>query len=303
MRRWTPVDPSRRRSRQSHRAEAAHGDENGDAGRERQPGPAGFGAIVGQGGRRREHHDRNEGEAPDADHRRALRQRQRIGQRVAEGVPGKAGQDVTAQPFRGGKRNAERQETQRAPDPQGAGQRDAERGEEREHRRQADDRDRQQPAEGRRIDQKGIADPIKADEKIAEAEPPADAGRRGDAAPAAGSGAVDQPHHGRKGQEQHRPEIQRRHRQCRRCAGGEGDQPTPPAPGQYDGMNEPLRLHGGGGELELGRLASSRGAGRGVEFGVEFGVGFGVGFGTGFAAGFRNAVNSRVLAVRRSLLR
>ena len=92
-----------------------------------------------------------------------------------------------------GQRHAQSQDARRPARPQQARQRDAERGEDREHCRQADDRDRQQPAEGRRIDQEGITDPIKAGEKIAEAEPPARYRGTDDAVPTAGSGAVNQP--------------------------------------------------------------------------------------------------------------
>ena len=106
--------------------------------------------------------------------------------------------------------------------PEQARERDAERGEDREHRRQADDRERQQPAEGLRVDQKGVADPIKAGEEIAEAEPPAASrprrARRPNGRPPAPS--ISQTSD-RKGQEQHRPGVERRQRQRRERAGGE----------------------------------------------------------------------------------
>ena len=121
-----------------------------------------------------------------------------------------------------------------------ARQRDAESSVDRRHRGQADHRERQQPAESRRIDQKGVADPIKAGDEIAEAEPPAGRGRRRDAAPAADAGAVDQPDQRREGQKQDRPGIERRHRQRRQRAGGERDQPAPPAPGQHDCVDQAL---------------------------------------------------------------
>ena len=47
----------------------------------------------------REHRNRDESEAPDAEHRNSLGERQRRRERVAERVPGKPGQHVAAQPF------------------------------------------------------------------------------------------------------------------------------------------------------------------------------------------------------------
>ena len=66
--------------------------------------------------------------------------------------------------------------------PQQPRQRDAERREQREAGGQADDGKGQQPAERLGIDQKRMADPVKAGEEIAEAEPPAGDGRGGHAA-------------------------------------------------------------------------------------------------------------------------
>ena len=230
---------------------------------ERQPRPACFAAVVGQGGGRCEHHDHDEGETPNADDGEGLRERQRSGERVAKCIPRETGQDMAAQPFRRGQRYAQSEDTQRATRPNQACQHDAQRHVDRGDCGQADHRDRQQPAEGRSIDQKGVADPIKSGEEIAKTEPPA--GCRGcrQAAPPAHAYTVDQPHQRRKCQEQNRPGVKRRHRQRRQGAGDKCDQPAPPAPSQNDAVNQPLKRHGVRGMFELGRPASSRnGAGR-----------------------------------------
>ena len=50
---------------------------------------------------------------------------QRPGQRVAEGVPGKAGEQMAAQPFGGGERDREREEARRPARPEQARERKA----------------------------------------------------------------------------------------------------------------------------------------------------------------------------------
>ena len=77
---------------------------------------------------RREHRDGDEGEAPDPDQRRGLRQRQRPGQRIAVGVPGKSGEQMAAQPFDDGERDREREDAHRAARPYRAREREAEAG-------------------------------------------------------------------------------------------------------------------------------------------------------------------------------
>ena len=105
-------------------------------------------------------------------------------------------------------------------------------------RRQRDDRERQQPAEGLGVDQKGVADPIEPGEEIAEAEPPAGDRRARQSAEAAGRRAIDQPHQNREREEQHRPGVERRHRQHRYRARGERHQRPPPAPAQHDPVRQ-----------------------------------------------------------------
>ncbi len=66
-------------------------------------------AVVGEHGGTGKDRDREEREPPDADQRRGLRQHQRLGQRVAERVPGKSAEQVAAQPFGDGEGGGERQ--------------------------------------------------------------------------------------------------------------------------------------------------------------------------------------------------
>ena len=136
---------------------------------------------------------RQERHAPQADQRRRLRQRQRLGQRVAERIPRKAGQHMAAQPFANGQAGGEREHARGIAGPDQPRQRKAERGEQREIGGQAQHRERHQPGEGRRIDQEGVADPVQSRHEIAEPEPEAGHRRRRHAAPASGARAVDQP--------------------------------------------------------------------------------------------------------------
>jgi len=67
---------------------------------------------------------------------------------------------MAAQPFGGGQRHAQRENAQHPTGPQAAGERHTERGVKTQECRQTDHRERQQPAEGRRVDQKSKPDPI-----------------------------------------------------------------------------------------------------------------------------------------------
>ena len=120
------VDEGGRRAVEPHRAVARERREQDHAERERQPRPPRVGAIVGQHRRACEHRDRDEGEAPDADQRRALRQHQRPGQRVAIDVPGKSAEQMAAQPLGGGERDRKRDQPRRPARPQHARERQAE---------------------------------------------------------------------------------------------------------------------------------------------------------------------------------
>ena len=110
------VDELRRRVRKPQRAVAGERSEQ----QRRRARAAASGrrvsaAIVGEHGRAREDRDREKRQAPDADQRRALRQHQRPGERVAERVPGKAGEQMAAQPFGDGERDRERENRASAP--------------------------------------------------------------------------------------------------------------------------------------------------------------------------------------------
>ncbi len=188
--------------------------------------------------------DRQKGQAPDSDQRRALRQPERRDQRIAVGVPRKSGEQVAAQPLGDGEGDREREHARRAARPDQPRQREPQRGKERQAGRQPDDRERQQPAEDLGVDQKRVADPIEAGEEIAEAEPPARGRRRHHAAEAPGGGAIDQPDQDREGEERHRPHVERRQRQRRGGARKECDQHAPPAPGQHDRVGEAGERHG-----------------------------------------------------------
>jgi hypothetical protein len=98
---------------------------------------------------------------------------------------------VAAQPFKRGQRCGQSHDAHGAACPQKTRQRYGDSSEDRKPRRQADHREWQQPAEGGCVDQKGVADPIEAGEKVAEAEPPADRHGRHCSGPAATAGAVD----------------------------------------------------------------------------------------------------------------
>ena len=78
-------------------------------------------------GARKDRHA-EKGQAPEADQRRGLRQRQRFGQRVAECIPGKAGQHMTAQPFARRQRSGKRDHPRGIPGPDQPRQREAEGG-------------------------------------------------------------------------------------------------------------------------------------------------------------------------------
>ena len=129
------------------------------------------------------------------------------GQRVAEGVPGKAGEQVAAQPLGNGERHRQRQDPHRPARPDQRASAEPQRREDRQAGRQRDHRERQQPAEGLGIDQERMADPIETGQEIAEAEPPARAGRRQHAAEPPRRRPVDQPDQDRKGDERDRPEV------------------------------------------------------------------------------------------------
>ena len=223
-----------RLQRQPDGAENAHRGEQQQRRHRRDPGLSSARASVDQHGRAGEDRNRQERHAPQPDQRSGLRQRQRLRQRVAERIPWKSGQQMAAQPFADRQADRERQHARGVAGPEQARQRKADRGEQREIGGQAEHRERHQPGKGRCIDQEGVADPVKPRHEIAEPEPEAGHRRRRHAAPFSGRRAVDQPDRDRKGQEQHRPCIERRHRERRQRAGHQRDGGALPSPGQDD---------------------------------------------------------------------
>src|SRR5215468_6847434 len=253
--------------------------------REWQPGPTRAARIVSYRSWTGERQDRNEGQAPNSEHRCNLRQRQWACQRIAERVPGKTCEGVAAQPFDKGQRYSQSEQAPPVRQPERPRQRQAKPSVDSKHRRKPDDCKRQQPAEGRRIDQESEADPIKPSEKIAESEPPADRRSRDHRVPATAADTVNEPDQDRECQKQHRPSVERRHRRGRHRAGDERDRAAPPAPRQNDTVGKTGELHGVRGGFAPGRPVSSRG-------------------GTGLTIGARTGtVASRAVGERRSLRR
>ena len=113
-----------------------------------------------------------------ADERGGLGKREIDAERHAEVVPGKAGEQEAARPFRRPKPKGEGENAQRSRRPQEARERESSGRKDGERRRQRHDRKRQRPGEFVGLDQKRRADPPEAGEKIAEAHPPAGAERR-----------------------------------------------------------------------------------------------------------------------------
>ncbi len=157
----------------------------------------------------------------------------------AEAVPGKAREDVAAQPFGNGKARGEGEDAGRAGGPDEPREAEAEGIEEGEPRGQAEDAERQRPGELVRLHQEGGTEPPQAGEKIAEAEPPADRrGRQHRARRRAPARPVDEPDGERQANEKDGPQPEGRHgeggeRPCR-----EGRKAPSPAPGQDDAARE-----------------------------------------------------------------
>ena len=100
--------------RQAQLAEQGHGGERHQGhdkrGSPHAPTGGAGGRLAPQHRRQRKDQDGHEREAVDAEHGGALHQGERVGQRVAQRVPGKAAQDMAAQPFRGRQRQRQRQD-------------------------------------------------------------------------------------------------------------------------------------------------------------------------------------------------
>ncbi len=122
-------DRSGRGGRQPQRAERRHQHQGQQPRHRRQPAPIAFGTIIDQHRGAGEDRHAEERQSPQPEHRGILRERQRLGQRVAERVPGKAGEQMAAQPFAGGQADRQRQHARAVSGPQQPCQRKAERGE------------------------------------------------------------------------------------------------------------------------------------------------------------------------------
>src|SRR5579885_3301578 len=117
---------------------------------------------------------------------------------------------MAAQPLSRGERNGKREYARRATHPYEPCGGNADRSVDRQHGRQPADGHRQQPAKRLGVDEKGVADPIKAGQEVAEAEAPAGAG-----------GA---------------PNADLRHRQGRCNAGKESEKSALPTRGKHNRM-------------------------------------------------------------------
>src|SRR4029079_19299232 len=176
--------------------------------------------------------------APDSGQRNGLREHERLGECVAKRIPGKPAEETTAQPFRGSHRGGERQNSFRAAYPDQPGDRKTKARVKRQISGQSGNGDRQKPAEGLGIDEKGVSDPINSSEEIPEAKTPAGHSGRDGAAPSSGGGSVHEPDQNWKCHEQNRPCVDGRHGQSRRGAGNECYACAPPAYGEHDGVSQ-----------------------------------------------------------------
>ncbi len=134
----------------------------------------------------------NADERSELQHGEAVRKRARP--RIADEVPWKSGEHMTAKPLGHHPAQNERANASGAAEAQHAAQQvaDAKRGagEDRETRRHAHDRKRHEPPEMRDIDEQGRGDPIEPGDKEAEAEAPSQ--RKGGERAAAAIGEPDQ---------------------------------------------------------------------------------------------------------------
>ena len=162
-----------RMQRQPSDAEGPHRNQHRQRQRRRDPRLAPARGAIDQHRGACEDRDSKECQSPQPDQRRrsapapaARSARSRTCSRGSRSIHGRA----AIRPRSG---DGERQHARGVAGPDQPRQRKAERGEQREIGRQAEHRERQQPCEGRGIDQEGIADPVQARHEITEAEPPA----------------------------------------------------------------------------------------------------------------------------------
>jgi hypothetical protein len=221
---------------------------------EKQIAAARAAALGDEKGGRGEDDEGGERQPPDADDRRRLHHHRRRRQDVAERIPGKAGEQVAAQPLGKGERHGEDENPRPAFGPEETGERRTESPEQGKPGRHGENGEGQRPGEFVGVDEEGRADPPKPGEEIAEAEAPADGGggpKTAERARAFGRhGAVDQPDEDRRGEPQQGKGREGRQRQRRDGAGKEGDGEPPPAPKHDDRI---------GGGVHRRRSAVSRG--------------------------------------------
>ena len=167
-----------RPERQAGLAEQGHDGErhqgNGKRGSSHAPPVDAGGRLAPQHRRQGKDEDGCQREPVDADDGRALHQGKRIGQRVAERVPGEAAQDMAAQPFRGRQRQGQHEDAAGAAGPEARGDPGGRGVEEGKAGGKQGDGEGQQHRERLGLDQEGLADPEQSRHEVAEPEPPAD---------------------------------------------------------------------------------------------------------------------------------
>ena len=156
--------------------------------------------------------------------------------RVADGIPGKTGEQEAAQPFRQAKAEGKGGDAADIVAPQQPGDHCRKAIEKGERERNADHREGQGPGKTVGLDQKRRADPPQAGKEIAEAEPPADGEGRPQTPEQTVGGfagrAVEQPDQQRKRDETDGEEIVRRLGKNRQRPGEKRHQRAPPTPKQ-----------------------------------------------------------------------
>ena len=157
--------------------------------------------------RRRSHQEYKQGERVDAPKTGCLRQPFQRADRIAGQVPWKAGQQVTAQPFRHRQQASKQHQTVPTSAPQAGSDAAGQPPIDRKIGRQPRHSEGNQGGKLFRLDTKGFGNPPQRGHEVAETKAPAD----GKAAPErlACARAINQPDQNRHGNEQHQPQIER----------------------------------------------------------------------------------------------
>src|SRR4029079_6350225 len=135
------------------------------------------GLIVGDDGGTRANGDAEKCKGPYPGQRNALREHERLSQCVAKRIPGKPAEQAAAYPFCSGYRGGERQDSFGPAYPDQPGDRKCKARVKRQISGSSGNGDRQKPAEGLSVDEKGVSDPIESREEISKTKTPA--GHRG----------------------------------------------------------------------------------------------------------------------------